>query len=186
MKDALAAAYGSEEPIDYYSYEPFQVYGANAVPQMAWVSTVGDLWRTGGDIRAVWRSILANAHANNKWAPNGVPGHYNDADMLEVGNGDLTLAEQRSHFALCRPLRNRSSSNTRQFSSLVVTVTSELAVACELRHFVILHVGAAMKSPLIIGADVRSLSSESLAILKNKLLLDVNQGNTVMRTLCHY
>ena len=102
MKDALAAAYGSQAPIDYYSYEPFQVYGANAVPQMAWVSTVGDLWRTGGDIRPVWGSILANAHANDKWAPNGVPGHYNDADMLEVGNGALTLAEQRSHFALCR------------------------------------------------------------------------------------
>ena len=107
MKDALAAAYGTEKPIDYYSYEPFQVYGANAVPQMAWVSSVGDLWRTGGDIRAMWRSILANAHANNKWAPNAVPGHYNDADMLEVGNGDLTLAEQRSHFALCKPSHDR-------------------------------------------------------------------------------
>ena len=109
MKDALAAAYGSEKPIDYYSYEPFQVYGANAVSQMAWVSSVGDLWRTGGDIRAMWRSILANAHANNKWAPNGVPGHYNDADMLEVGNGDLTLAEQRSHFALCKSSHDRAA-----------------------------------------------------------------------------
>ena len=62
---------------------------------------VGDLWRSGGDIRPIWRSIMANAHANNHWAPNARPGHYNDADMLEVGNGDLTVAEQRSHFALC-------------------------------------------------------------------------------------
>ena len=99
MKDALAAAYGST-PIDYYSYEPFQVYGRGAVQQMAWVSTVGDLWRSGGDIRASWESILSNAHANNEWAPNARPGHFNDADMLEVGNGQLTLAEQRSHFAL--------------------------------------------------------------------------------------
>ena len=72
MKDALAAAYGavSGAPggIDYYSYEPFQVYGPGAVQQMAWVSGVGDLWRSGGDIRATWKSILANAHANNKWA----------------------------------------------------------------------------------------------------------------------
>ena len=67
---------------------------------MAWVSDVGDLWRTGGDIRAEWKSITANAHSNNAWASNGRPGHFNDADMLEVGNGDLTLAEQRSHFAL--------------------------------------------------------------------------------------
>jgi alpha-galactosidase len=93
MKDALAAASAN---MDYYSYEPFQVYGPGAVPQMAWVADVGDLWRSGGDIRASWRSILGNAHSNDRWAPNARPGHYNDADMLEVGNGQLTLAEQRS------------------------------------------------------------------------------------------
>jgi alpha-galactosidase len=80
MKDALVAAYGRATPIDYYSYEPFQVYGHDAVQQMAWVSTVGDLWRSGGDIRASWKSIMANARANNKWAPNSRPGHYNDAE----------------------------------------------------------------------------------------------------------
>ena len=103
MKDALAAAYAAAErgEIDYYSYEPFQVYGRGAVPMMRWVSEVGNLWRSGGDIRAEWKSILGNAHANNHWAPNSKPGvGYNDADMLEIGNGDLTLAEQRSHFAL--------------------------------------------------------------------------------------
>ena len=84
MKDALAVAYAGSTPIDYYSYEPFQVYGNDAVRQMAWVSDVGDLWRTGGDIRAEWRSVLANARSNNEWAPNSRPGHFNDADMLEV------------------------------------------------------------------------------------------------------
>eukprot|EP00040_Diaphanoeca_grandis_P031936 m.192325 g.192325 ORF g.192325 m.192325 type:complete len:645 (-) comp32461_c0_seq1:111-2045(-) len=136
MKDALAAAYGSRgKTIDYYSYEPFQVYVSDAVPQMTWTSTVGDLWRTGGDIRANWNSVLGNAHANNHWAPNGRPGHYNDADMLEIGNGPLTIAEQRSHFALW----------------------------------------CVMKSPLIIGADVRALSADSLAILKNPHLIAINQ-----------
>lgn len=80
--------------------EPFQVYGRGAVEQMAWVSEVGDLWRTGGDIRASWESIMANTRANNMWALNGKPGHFNDADMLEIGNGQLTIEEQRSHFAL--------------------------------------------------------------------------------------
>jgi hypothetical protein len=42
-----------------------------------------------------------------------------------------------------------------------------------------------MKSPLIIGADVRSLSAASLAILKNKLLLEINQGEQA-HTLNHY
>ena len=98
MKDALQAAPGGG--LDYYSYEPFQIYAAAAVPQMAWVSTVGDLWRSSNDIRHSWKSVLSNAFLTNKWAPNARPGHYNDADELEIGNGKLTVAEQRSHFAL--------------------------------------------------------------------------------------
>eukprot|EP00041_Stephanoeca_diplocostata_P008679 m.128482 g.128482 ORF g.128482 m.128482 type:complete len:489 (+) comp17429_c0_seq15:1291-2757(+) len=80
-------------------------------------------------------SVLGNAHGNDRWAPNGRPGHYNDADMLEIGNGALTVAEQRSHFALW----------------------------------------CVMKSPLIIGADARALSGDSLKILKNTRLIAVNQ-----------
>jgi hypothetical protein len=98
MKDALAAAPGGG--LDYYSYEPFQIYGAGAVSQMAWVSSVGDLWRSSNDIRPSWKSILENAYLTNTWAPNMKPGRYNDADELEIGNGHLTIAEERSHFAL--------------------------------------------------------------------------------------
>jgi alpha-galactosidase len=96
MKDALDAQPGGG--LDYYSYEPFQVYGAGAVPQMAWVSSVGDLWRSSNDIRPSWKSVLANARLTNKWAPNARPGNYNDADELEIGNGHLTIAEQRSQY----------------------------------------------------------------------------------------
>ena len=72
------------------------MWACSAVSQMAWVSGVGDLWRSSNDIRPVWGSILANARLSNTWAPNARPGHYNDADELEIGNGQLTLAEQRS------------------------------------------------------------------------------------------
>jgi alpha-galactosidase len=37
---------------------------------------------------------------NDRWHEYAGPGGWNDPDMLEVGNGDLTLAEQRSHFTL--------------------------------------------------------------------------------------
>jgi alpha-galactosidase len=84
MKDALAAAPGGG--LDYYSFEPFQIYAAGAVEQMAWVSEVGDLWRSSNDIRPVWKSVLSNAFLTNKWAPNARPGHYNDADELEIGS----------------------------------------------------------------------------------------------------
>jgi alpha-galactosidase len=71
---------------------------------------VGQLWRTTGDITAQFDGIknYGNWHANGvmtivdmqdtlrKYAG---PNHWNDPDMLEVGNG-LTPAENRSHFSL--------------------------------------------------------------------------------------
>jgi hypothetical protein len=60
MKDALAATPGGG--LDYYSFEPFQIYSAGAVEQMAWVSGVGGLWRSSNDIVPSWKSILANAY----------------------------------------------------------------------------------------------------------------------------
>jgi alpha-galactosidase len=73
----------------------------------------GNLWRTTGDISDKWQS-------KKKW-PDGSccelgvadivdlqvglysfagPGHWNDPDMLEVGNGGMTETEYRSHFSL--------------------------------------------------------------------------------------
>jgi len=72
----------------------------------------GNLWRTTGDIQPRWSG-------RKEWKPGdccsfGVvdiidaedpiysyagPGHWNDPDMLEVGNGDLTPTENRAHFS---------------------------------------------------------------------------------------
>src|SRR4029077_2863596 len=72
----------------------------------------GNLWRTTGDIQDRWSG-------KKEWSPGnccsyGVvdivdaedpiysyagPGHWNDPDMLEVGNGGLTPTENRSHFS---------------------------------------------------------------------------------------
>jgi len=73
----------------------------------------GNLWRSTGDIQDRWQG-------KKEWKPGdccsyGVldivdqeaplysyagPGHWNDPDMLEVGNGGLTETESRSHFSL--------------------------------------------------------------------------------------
>jgi len=37
---------------------------------------------------------------DNGLAKNAGPGHWNDPDMLEIGNGKLTPTEERTHFAL--------------------------------------------------------------------------------------
>jgi alpha-galactosidase len=73
-----------------------------------WAKDVGNLWRTTGDIQDCW-------DCKRDWGGMGVvhildlqdgleshagPGHWNDPDMLEVGNGGMTTTEYRSHFSL--------------------------------------------------------------------------------------
>ena len=64
-------------------------------------SEVGALmWRTTPDIRDAWESVISRADLNEPWYAYSSPGAYNDPDMLEVGNGGLTPAEERAHVAL--------------------------------------------------------------------------------------
>ena len=74
-------------------------YGFDAV--WDWAPEVGaNLWRTTGDISANFQSmgfIGLNQDGLEKFAG---PGHWNDPDMLEVGNGKLTLDENRFHMTL--------------------------------------------------------------------------------------
>ena len=66
-----------------------------------WGAEIGaNLWRTTGDIAPSWESfvnILDWQVGLEKYAG---PGHWNDPDMLEVGNSGLSLNESRAHFSL--------------------------------------------------------------------------------------
>ena len=77
-----------------------------------WAKGIGNLWRTTGDISDHWEG-------KNKWPDgsccslgmvdifemqNGIetyagPGHWNDPDMLEIGNGGMTNNEYQAHFS---------------------------------------------------------------------------------------
>lgn len=72
-----------------------------------WISGLANLWRTSGDIQGTFASVMLNVGLNSKmarWAgPTGGPlggGHWNDADILQVGNIGLSITEQYSHYAL--------------------------------------------------------------------------------------
>ena len=66
-----------------------------------WGPTVGaNLWRTTGDIQPNWQSIYSILNEQAGLAKYARRGHWNDPDMLEVGNGRLSLAENRTHFPL--------------------------------------------------------------------------------------
>ena len=73
-----------------------------------WAAPVGNLWRTTSDIQDCW-------DCRRDWGGMGFthildlqvgleayagPGHWNDPDMLEVGNQNLTDIECKSHFSL--------------------------------------------------------------------------------------
>src|SRR5437588_9453165 len=60
----------------------------------------GNLWRTTGDIRDAWDSMSRIGFGQNDLAPWAKPGHWNDPDMLEIGNGGMTEAEYQTHMSL--------------------------------------------------------------------------------------
>ncbi|MFI2204921.1 NPCBM/NEW2 domain-containing protein [Streptomyces sp. NPDC020192] len=91
MRDALKA---TGRPIVYSICE----WGENK--PWEWAADVGHLWRTTGDISDNWGSMVSILKQNLPLAPNAGPGHWNDPDMLEVGNGGMTDTEYRSHFSL--------------------------------------------------------------------------------------
>ena len=115
-----------------------------------WAENVGELWRTTGDISALFDGVIDHG----TWKQLGVmpivdlqkglrkyagPGHWNDPDMLEVGNG-MSVAEDRSHFSLW----------------------------------------CMLAAPLIAGNDLRQMTKETNAILNNKEIIAVDQDVTGM------
>ncbi|XMA15190.1 hypothetical protein WAI453_007981 [Rhynchosporium graminicola] len=72
----------------------------------SWGNKTGSSWRSTGDIDQNWGRTVEILNLNS-FALNSVDfwGH-NDADMLEVGNGQLTDAESRSHFAFWAAMKS--------------------------------------------------------------------------------
>lgn len=115
---------------------------------MNWVRSLGQMWRVSPDI-AVWHSPTVNAwdwpHGSDYYE-GGVyqnftdtvalarydgPGNHNDADMLLIGdNNQLTLAEQRSQFALWSAMGSplMLSTDVRKMAADPTTYAPQLAI----------------------------------------------------------
>ncbi len=115
-----------------------------------WAENVGELWRTTGDISAIFDGYIDHG----SWKQMGVmpivdlqkglrkyagPGHWNDPDMLEVGNG-MSVTEDKAHFSLW----------------------------------------AMLAAPLMAGNDLRKMSKETNAILINKEVIAIDQDKAGM------
>ncbi len=101
MRDALRA---TGHPF-VYSINPGN--GSGCPPTGPTTSTCGlnlpataNLWRIAFDINASWSSITGLIDQDAPLSPYAGPGHWNDPDLLEVGNGSLTEDENKSHFSM--------------------------------------------------------------------------------------
>ncbi len=117
----------------------------------AWAADIAESWRTTKDIRANWASVKGLIAENLYLGAYARPGHYNDMDMLEVGqlvghmktifgkHGDtgLTTDEETTHFGMW----------------------------------------CMLSSPLLIGCDVRTIPASTKALITNPYLLAVNQND---------
>jgi alpha-galactosidase len=96
MRDALKA---TGRPI-FYSINPAD-QGPFCTPTSCSLNlpTIANMWRIGFDISAQWSEVIRLIDANKGQEVGAGPGHWNDPDMLEVGNG-LSDTEGRAHFSM--------------------------------------------------------------------------------------
>ncbi len=74
-------------------------YGRDNVWEWA-PKTGGNLWRTTGDINDTYKRMMEIVDTQSEIAKFAGPGHWNDPDMLEIGNGGMTTDEYRTHMSL--------------------------------------------------------------------------------------
>jgi alpha-galactosidase len=91
LRDALAQ---SGRPI------VFSICNWGVKTPWRWGPTTGNLWRTTGDISDSYDSMSLIGFGQNGLEKFAGPGHWNDPDMLEIGNGHMKPDEYRTHMAL--------------------------------------------------------------------------------------
>lgn len=66
-----------------------------------WGPSVGaNLWRTTGDISDNYTRMAFIGFGQNGLQKFAGPGHWNDPDMLEIGNGHMNVDEEKTHMSL--------------------------------------------------------------------------------------
>ncbi|KZV70711.1 glycoside hydrolase family 27 protein [Peniophora sp. CONT] len=88
-----AAIAGNKTPVQF----SLCIWGVDS--PFLWGAKVGHSWRMSGDSSASWSYITQIMASNAQYLSYVTFGAHNDMDMMEIGNGDLTIEEQRTHFA---------------------------------------------------------------------------------------
>jgi len=96
-----------------------------------WANQAGaNLWRTGDDVRDNYLSVTEIGFAQGGLSKFAGPGHWNDPDMLEIGNGGLTPDEGRTQLSLwsllAAPLLAGNDLSTMDADSLTILNNREV------------------------------------------------------------
>jgi len=112
------------------------------------LSRLAHCWRTTGDIRDSWGSIKQIAEKQQAWQPHTRPGHWNDMDMLQLGNLGIPNKQNREF----NP--TNLTRDEQQF---------HMSLWCLLQ------------SPLLLSCDIATLDEFTLGLLTNDELLAIHQ-----------
>ena len=116
-----------------------------------WAADIAESWRTTKDIRANWQSVKDLIAENLYLSAYAKPGHYNDMDMLEVGQ---LVGRMKTVFG------NHGDTGLTE-----VEETTHFGMWCM------------MSSPLLLGCDVRDIPEGTMKLITNPYLLAVNQND---------
>jgi alpha-galactosidase len=109
---------------------------------------LANVWRTTTDIRDDWFSISRIGFSQSKWAPFSGPGHWNDPDMLQIGN----TAHPHSPTLDIFPTHLTADEQYTQMSLWCL-----------------------LAAPLLVSCDLNSLDKFTLSLLTNDEVIEVNQ-----------
>jgi Alpha galactosidase A/Alpha galactosidase C-terminal beta sandwich domain/HYR domain len=148
--------------------------GDTRVSSWIWGPGVSNLWRTTGDISASFNSMVSIFTKNSALAQYAGPGHWNDADMLEVGTGA---------FSTLAAAANAGDTNVRVASTSSAAVGSALrigtAAAGDMESGVIASVGTAGAggTGITLTAPLKQAHASGTAIGKSGMSLTESRSH---------
>ena len=110
-------------------------------------STYSNLWRTNNDIVDTWVSV-SESFKNDHWRKFQRPGHWNDPDMLQVGNKGIP-------------------------NEYVRTLSASRLTPDE--QYTQMRLWSIIAAPLLISCDIETMDDFTLNLLTNREVLAVNQ-----------
>lgn len=141
-----------------------------------WAIKQVDSWRISQDIQPNFASVLHIIDLNRNLYPYSSPGHYNDMDMLQVGNG-MTHEEDKTHFSMWCMLNSplMAGNDLRKISKETFAVLTN-------KEIIALNQDKAFKQAQCVlkGGEVEVWKKE-LANPKNKALAILNRSDSETR-----